>query len=79
MRWLKKAILKEHLSLTREPESAYIGHVTPVSGSTENLKEGIIGFFRDRYDTEKFKSLRYLNYLRQYLNVSSYLKDEPKE
>jgi len=54
-KWYKKTVIEEHLSLIREPDSTYIGHVTPLSGSAEDVKDSIIGFFRDRYDKTNSK------------------------
>lgn len=40
----KKYILEEHIVLIAEPESIYLGHVTPSSGNAKNIKSSIFDF-----------------------------------
>jgi hypothetical protein len=45
--------VEEHVSLIAEPGSKYIGHVTPLSGSSEDIKQSMIFFLRERYNLDK--------------------------
>lgn len=51
-RWYRKKVVEEHVSLIEEPCSKYIGHITPISGTSEAIKSGIIGFLRQRFGYE---------------------------
>lgn len=42
--YYRKIITEEHISLIKEPESKYIGQVTPVNGSALQTKNSIIDF-----------------------------------
>ncbi|GBM97075.1 hypothetical protein AVEN_134364-1 [Araneus ventricosus] len=39
---------EEHYSLIQEPDSMYIGHVSPPSGSSENIASPIISYLNGR-------------------------------
>jgi hypothetical protein len=43
----KGFITEEHLILTEEPHSIFLGHVSPSSGSAVNIKNTIIDFFNE--------------------------------
>jgi len=47
-RWHRKKIVEEHLSLIEEPGSKYIGHITPKSGTSDDIKNAIIYFLKER-------------------------------
>jgi hypothetical protein len=40
----RRTIVQEHISLVQEPESTYIGHITPTSGSAKGIEKGIYEF-----------------------------------
>lgn len=40
----RKISSEEHIVLISEPNSAYLGHVTPASGAAENIKDSILNF-----------------------------------
>lgn len=40
-----KQCKEEHIVLVREPNSEYVGHITPASGSAQHTTEAIIDFF----------------------------------
>lgn len=42
---------EEHISIVKEPESVYWGHVTPSSGSAKSISSSITNFLRDKKDT----------------------------
>lgn len=44
----RKTIVEEHISLLQEPGSKYIGHVTPASGSSKDIKHSIVSFLKNR-------------------------------
>ena len=41
-KYYKRTILEEHIVLIQEPESKYVGHVTPKSGTAENCAKSIL-------------------------------------
>ena len=41
----KKTITEEHYSLVQEPKSLYLGHVSPVTGSSEHITKSIRVYF----------------------------------
>ena len=43
----RKVKMEEHITLVQQPESHYIGHVTPQSGSAKNIKQSIVTFLTD--------------------------------
>lgn len=44
----RKTIVEEHISLLEEPESQFLGHVTPTSGSSLDITNSILDFFRGK-------------------------------
>ncbi|CAH0562903.1 unnamed protein product [Brassicogethes aeneus] len=46
----RNTVIEEHIVLVSEPGSKYIGHVTPLSGSAYNIKQGIVKFLEERVD-----------------------------
>lgn len=40
-KYFRTRVSEEHMSLIKEPESVYFGHVTPVTGSASNIKSSI--------------------------------------
>jgi hypothetical protein len=47
-KWYKQRVVEEHLSLIEEPGSRYIGHITPLSGTAEDIKSSLLRFLKDR-------------------------------
>lgn len=46
-RWYRSKTAEEAISLIEEPGSTYIGHITPASGTAENVKNEILTFPRE--------------------------------
>ena len=46
-KYYKKKIQEEHISILCEPNSKYIGHFTPSSGSALSIHQGIIKFLME--------------------------------
>jgi hypothetical protein len=44
----KKVISEEHVSLIEEPNSKFLGHVTPKSGTGKDIADSILEFLEDR-------------------------------
>lgn len=44
----RREVTEEHLVLVEEPQSKYLGHTTPSSGSAEHIKESIFEFFNSK-------------------------------
>lgn len=44
-RFYKRTIVEEHISLIEEPNSVYIGHVTPTTSTAKSIGKAIINFF----------------------------------
>ena len=44
----RRSIVEEHIVLLQEPDSQYLGHIAPVRGSAECIKQGILAFFAER-------------------------------
>lgn len=40
----RRTAVEEYISLVEEPGSSYIGHITPASGSVENILKGILAY-----------------------------------
>lgn len=40
-----KLIKEDHIVLVKEPSSSYIGHITPSSGSSEDILKSILAYF----------------------------------
>lgn len=43
---------EEHVSLVAEPGGRYLGHITPLSGTAENVSNGIFSFLSERKNCE---------------------------
>lgn len=43
----RKIITEEHISIIYEPGSGYLGHVSPITGSAENIKTAICNFLTE--------------------------------
>ena len=43
----KGSITEEHITLIEEPQSVFLGHVTPLSGSSASIKTAIVDYFKD--------------------------------
>lgn len=44
----RRVIKEEHYSLIQEPSSVYVGHVTPKSGSSEDIAKSVITYLGDQ-------------------------------
>ncbi len=49
LRYRRRKIVQEHLSLIQEPGSKYIGHVTPETGSAKDITKSIIDFLQSSH------------------------------
>ena len=50
-KWYRKNVVEEHISLIEEPGSKYLGHVTPLSGTAEAIKQTLMDFLNERYES----------------------------
>ena len=50
---VRKTIQEEHISLVEEPDSTYLGHVTPDSGSGKDIVSSILKFMKENCIDEK--------------------------
>lgn len=41
-------VIEEHIVLIEEPDTRYLGHVTPSSGSASDISTAIINFFIEK-------------------------------
>jgi len=44
----RRTVIEEHIVLIEEPDSNYLGHIAPVRGSAECIKQAILDFFEER-------------------------------
>ena len=44
----KRRALEEHISVLSEPGTSYIGHFTPVNGSSKGILDGIINLCKEK-------------------------------
>lgn len=44
----KKYVTEEHVTLVQEPDSHYLGHVTPIAGTSRNITATIMDFFHEK-------------------------------
>ena len=42
----KRTIIEEHIVLIQEPESKYLGHISPLSGSAQNILRSMLDFLQ---------------------------------
>lgn len=47
-KYYAKTITEEHVTLVQEPESVYLGHITPSSGCSKSIANGINDFIHNR-------------------------------
>lgn len=53
-RFHRKIVVEEHISLIKEPDSMYLGHISPSCGTADSIKKSIIDFFeRKTLNVEK--------------------------
>jgi len=48
-KYYRQSIVEEHLSLIKEPDSKYIGHVTPKSGTAHDIKRAIVEYLAEMH------------------------------
>lgn len=51
----RKTITQEHIVIVTEPGSKYLGHVTPATGSSQNIKTSILTFLEKNFNLSKLK------------------------
>lgn len=56
-RFSRKTITEEHIVLVSEPGSMYLGHVTPSSGHSTNIKRSILEFLEKNMDLSKLQAI----------------------
>lgn len=44
-KFYKKTVVEEHISLVKEPDSSFLGHVTPAFGTGKAIKDSITSYF----------------------------------
>lgn len=49
----RKTIIEEHIVLVSEPGSKYLGHITPITGSSQNVKKSLVNFIEKNIDITK--------------------------
>jgi hypothetical protein len=47
-KYYQSIVSEEHYVLLQEPGAEYLGHITPQSGSSEHILDGIINFFNEK-------------------------------
>ena len=47
-KYYAKTIVEEHVTLVYEPNSVYLGHITPSSGASKSIENDIITFLRNK-------------------------------
>lgn len=47
MKHFRNVIKEEHYSIVQEPGSSYVGHVSPCSGSAQNIADSIISYLAE--------------------------------
>lgn len=52
-KFCRKTIVEEHIVLVSEPGSTYLGHVTPVSGSSNHIKASILSYLQQNVNLSK--------------------------
>jgi len=53
-----RIIVEEHVYLLREPNSEYLGHITPSRGGAESITTGIWDFLKEnKVKTEDLKAI----------------------
>lgn len=50
----RKTVIEEHIAMIEEPDSNYLGHIAPVRGSADCMKQGILDFFEKRMMSIQF-------------------------
>lgn len=53
----RRAVVKEHNVLVQEPESQYMGHFTPASGSATAIASGIIFLETNNINTDEIVAI----------------------
>ena len=48
-KWYRRRDVEEHISLMEEHSSKYLGHVSPASGTSQNIKQSILNFLREKF------------------------------
>ena len=57
-KYYQKVKMEEHITLVQHPESHYISHVTPESGSAKSIKQSIVTFLADKVDKKNNRFCR---------------------
>ncbi|KAK4883922.1 hypothetical protein RN001_000193 [Aquatica leii] len=53
----RKTITEEHIVLVSEPGSVYFGHITPSSGSAQNIKRGLLEFLEKNINISEVQAI----------------------
>lgn len=53
----RKTTTEEHIVLVSEPGSVYLGHITPSSGSAQNIKRGLLEFLEKNIDISEVQAI----------------------
>ena len=54
----RREVIEEHLTVLAEPESEYLGHFSPSSGTAKNIANNLIEFCKDKQiDTNKIHAI----------------------
>lgn len=56
-KFYKRSIVEEHIVLIREPESKYIGHVSPESGNASNTAKSILEYLNKEFDLSQLAAV----------------------
>jgi len=55
LKFYRRSTTQEHISLIEEPESKYLGHISPSGSSAKLIKDSIVNFIATKnIDTQKF-------------------------
>jgi hypothetical protein len=55
LKFYRRSITQEHISLIEEPESKYLGHISPSGSSAKLIKDSNVNFIATKnIDTQKF-------------------------
>lgn len=53
----RKRIVEEHIAVVGEPDSRYLGHITPEGGRALHIKRSLVNFLAQGFDTEDLISI----------------------
>ena len=57
-KYYRQTITQEHVTIIRQPESNYIGHISPESGTAKSITASLVEFFeKNKIDTEFIEAI----------------------